>query len=178
MKFSAKLKIGVSSCLLGERVRFDGAHKYNQIVADFLDHRFEGVPVCPEVELGMGIPREPVHLVAGKVLRMVGNESGKDWTDAMVGFTSKKLMDLTEQGLSGFIFKSRSPSCATGGIPVSSETGQVEQSAGLFAQAFMKHFPLTPVIDEDALQDEKTREIFIARVNEVAGLRLKETGEN
>ena len=108
-----KLKIGISSCLLGERVRYNEEHKRNPTVIDLLGQRFEAVPVCPEVELGMGVPREPVRLVAdiGKprvVVRMVGAESGKDWTEAMAGFNSKKLESLRQQNLSGFIFKSRS----------------------------------------------------------------------
>ena len=157
-----KIKIGVSSCLLGERVRYDGGHKRNQTVIDLLGQRFEAVPVCPEVELGMGIPREAVQLLAGDIAPyMVGIESGKDWTRAMTDFSSQKLQALT--CLSGFIFKSRSPSCGTGNVPLHHEQ---EKSAGLFAQAFTKHFPALPVIDEEQLQDEKAREGFIARVIE------------
>ena len=157
-----KIKIGVSSCLLGERVRYDGECKRNQTVIDLLGQRFEAVPVCPEVELGMGVPREAVQLVAGDLAPyMVGIESGKDWTQAMTDFSSQKLETLTR--LSGFIFKSRSPSCGTGNVPLHHEQ---EKSAGLFAQAFTKHFPALPVIDEEQLQDEKAREGFIARVIE------------
>ena len=157
-----KIRIGVSSCLLGERVRYDGGHKRNQTVIDLLGQRFEAVPVCPEVELGMGVPREAVQLVAGDITPyMVGIESGKDWTRAMTDFSSQKLQALT--CLSGFIFKSRSPSCGTGNVPLHHEQ---EKSAGLFAQAFTKHFPALPVIDEEQLQDEKAREGFIARVIE------------
>ena len=157
-----KIKIGVSSCLLGERVRYDGECKRNQPVIDLLGQRFEAVPVCPEVELGMGVPREAVQLVAGDLAPyMVGIESGKDWTQAMTDFSSQKLETLTH--LSGFIFKSRSPSCGTGNVPLHHEQ---EKSAGLFAQAFTKHFPALPVIDEEQLQDEKAREGFIARVIE------------
>jgi uncharacterized protein YbbK (DUF523 family) len=157
------IKIGVSSCLLGEPVRYDGGHKRNQTVIDLLGDRFEAVPVCPEVEMGMGVPREPVQLVAA-LPRMVGVDSGKDWD--MAGFADKKLGDLAN--LRGFIFKSRSPSCGTGGISTYTETGQTqaEKMAGLFAQAFMKRFPSIPVIDEEALQDEKIRKDFIARVLE------------
>ena len=159
----AKLKIGVSSCLLGERVRYNGEHKYNQIVIDLFGDRFEAVPVCPELE--MGVPREPVQIVAGNE-HLVGVESGKDWTKAMASFNSKKLEEIAQLNLSGFIFKSHSPSCGLRDIPVYNETGlaQVETTAGLFAQVFMKRFPSLPVIDEEALQDKQTREIFIARI--------------
>ncbi len=180
-----KLKIGVSSCLLGQQVRYNGDHKYNQIVIDLfdLDDRFEAVPVCPEVEMGMGIPREKVQIVEGVgrmagessnlnqklplsisklpprvVARMVGVESGKDWTDVMTDFSSKKLEELSD--LCGFIFKTRSPSCGTQAVPVYPATG--ETTAGLFARAFMKRFPDIPVIDEEQLQDEQARENFIA----------------
>jgi uncharacterized protein YbbK (DUF523 family) len=153
---SEKLKIGVSSCLLGQPVRYNGGHKHNQTVLDLfdLDERFEAVPVCPEVEMGMGVPREKVH-IAGD--RMVGVESGKDWTETLIDFNTKKLAELS--GLSGFIFKSRSPSCGTQGVHLYGETG--ETTAGLFAKAFMKHFPDIPVIDEEQLQDKQAREKFI-----------------
>ena len=164
-----KIKIGVSSCLLGERVRYDGECKRNQTVIDLLGQRFEAVPVCPEVELGMGVPREAVQLVAGDITPyMVGIESGKDWTRAMTDFSSQKLQALT--CLSGFIFKSRSPSCGTGNVPLHHEQ-EKSSTAGLFAQAFMKHFSTLPVIDEEQLQDEKSREDFIARVIEQATTR-------
>ena len=164
---NSKLKIGISSCLLGERVRYDGEHKRNLTVIDLLGDRFEAVPVCPEVEIGMGIPREPVQLMAGKPgPQMVGVESGKDWTKAMAGFSSKKLDELAQQNLSGFIFKCRSPSCGTAGVPLHHEqSGEKTSTSGLFAAAFMKHFPDIPVIDEEALQDEKIRQDFFTRGN-------------
>ena len=185
-----KLKIGISSCLLGESVRFNGEHKRNPTVIDLLGQWFEAVPVCPEVELGMGVPREPVRLVrsnmrmAGKssnpyqkvplgiskppsrvVVRRVGAESGKDWTEAMAGFNSKKLESLRQPNLSGFIFKSRSPSCGPGQVSLHHEqSGEKSSTEGLFARALMIHFPLLPVIDEETLQDEIAREGFIACV--------------
>ena len=185
-----KLKIGISSCLLGESVRFNGEHKRNPTVIDLLGQRFEAVPVCPEVELGMGVPREPVRLVgsnmrmAGEssnpyqkvppgiskspprvVVRMVVAESGKDWTEAMAGFNSKKLESLRQQNLNGFIFKSRSPSCGPGQVSLHHEqSGEKSSTEGLFARALMKHFPSLPVIDEETLQDEIARAGFIACV--------------
>ena len=121
-----KLKIGISSCLLGEPVRYDGEHKRNQTVIDLLGDRFEAVPVCPELEMGMGVPREPVQLMASDTApHMVGAESGKDWTKAIADSNSKKLDDLV--GLSGFIFKSRSPSCGLDRVPLHHEKSE-EQS--------------------------------------------------
>jgi uncharacterized protein YbbK (DUF523 family) len=159
-----KLKIGVSSCLLGELVRYNGGHKRNQMVIDLLGDKFEAVPVCPEVEMGMGVPREPVHIVAGDE-RFVGVESGKDWTEAMYSFNAKKLEELTRLNVSGFIFKTRSPSCGIQAVPIHQETSAT--TSGLFARAFMKYFPRIPVIDEEQLQDKKSRENFIARVVEL-----------
>jgi len=160
-----KLKIGISSCLLGERVRYNEEHKRNPTVIDLLGQRFEAVPVCPEVELGMGVPREPVRLVANDASseRMVGSESGKDWTQAMVDFNSIKLEALRQQNLSGFIFKSRSPSCGPGNVPLHHEQ-EKSSTVGLFAHALMQYFPSLPVIDEEALQDEIVRQDFVARV--------------
>jgi len=156
-----KLKIGVSSCLLGQLVRYNGGHKRNQTVIDLFDsgNEFEAVPVCPEVEMGMGVPREPVHIVMGNE-RFVGVESGKDWTEALHSFNAEKLEELTRLNVSGFIFKTRSPSCGIQAIH--QETS--ETTSGLFARAFMKHFPHIPVIDEEQLQDKQARENFIARL--------------
>ncbi len=156
-----KLKIGVSSCLLGERVRYSGGHKRNQTVIDLLGDQFEAVPVCPEVEMGMGVPREPVHIVKGNE-RFVGVGSGKDWTEAMHSFNAEKLEELTRLNVSGFIFKTRSPSCGIQDVFIHQETN--ETTSGLFARAFMKHFPHIPVMDEEQLQDKKARENFIARI--------------
>lgn len=156
-----KLRIGVSSCLLGQLVRYNGGHKRNQTVIDLFDSgdEFEAVPVCPEVEMGMGTPREPVHIVMGNE-RFVGIESGKDWTEALHSFNAEKLEELTRLNISGFIFKTRSPSCGIQAIH--QETS--ETTSGLFARAFMKHFPHIPVIDEEQLQDKQARENFIARL--------------
>ncbi len=160
-----KLKLGVSSCLLGESVRYNGEHKRDSTVIDLLGQQFEAVPACPEVELGMGVPREPVRLVANDASseRMVGSESGKDWTQAMVDFNSIKLEALRQQNLSGFIFKSRSPSCGPGNVPLHHEQ-EKSSTVGLFAHALMQYFPSLPVIDEEALQDEIVRQDFVARV--------------
>ena len=160
-----KLKLGVSSCLLGESVRYNGEHKRDSTVIDLLGQQFEAVPVCPEVELGMGVPREPVRLMANDASseRMVGSESGKDWTQAMVDFNSIKLEALRQQNLSGFIFKSRSPSCGPGNVPLHHEQ-EKSSTVGLFAHALMQYFPSLPVIDEEALQDEIVWQDFVARV--------------
>ena len=146
---------------MGQLVRYNGGHKRNQTVIDLFDSgdQFEAVPVCPEVEMGMGVPREPVHILSGDE-RLVGVDSGKDWTEALYSFNAEKLEELTRLNVSGFIFKTRSPSCGINAIH--HETS--ETTSGLFARAFMKHFPHIPVFDEEQLQDKQTRENFISLV--------------
>jgi len=140
-----KLQLGVSSCLLGESVRYNGEHKRDSTVIDLLGQQFEAVPVYPEVELGMGVPREPVRLVANDASseRMVGSESGKDWTQAMVDFNSIKLEALRQQNLSGFIFKSRSPSCGPGNVPLHHEQ-EKKFNCGTVRARFNAILPLSP----------------------------------
>ena len=107
-----KLKVGASSCLLGEKVRWNGEDKRDAVLLDELNKLFEYVSVSSEVEVGMGVPREPVQLIGDKNLqKMQEVETGKDW--AMVEFSEMKNLQLAEQGVCGFIFLSRSPSCGT-----------------------------------------------------------------
>lgn len=160
-----KIKIGVSSCLLGESVRWNGGHKLAPCVKELLERHFECVPVCPEVEVGMGVPREPVHLVTNKdSMRLVGKVTGKDWTKKMALYSKHKAKDLS--GLSGFIFKEGSPSCGISRIPTYSKTGKKLKGSGqgFFAKAFMGAQPHVPVIDEQQLCDVISRENFIVRV--------------
>ena len=101
----SKLKIGVSSCLLGEKVRWNGEDKRDVVLLDDLNNLFEYVPVCPEVEVGMGVPRQPVQLIGDiNEQKMQEVATGKDWTQAMVGFSEKKVLQLLEQSICGFIF--------------------------------------------------------------------------
>jgi uncharacterized protein YbgA (DUF1722 family)/uncharacterized protein YbbK (DUF523 family) len=161
------IRLGISSCLLGEKVRWDGGHKENRYARETLGEYFTYVPVCPEVDVGMGVPREAVQLRGNKnSQKLVGTQSGKDWTAKMFRFSEKKIRELSTLQLSGFIFKQGSPSCGVGHIPVYSESqGKLNSlSRGLFARAFMARFPLTPVVEEGKLEDIKIRENFIVRV--------------
>ena len=154
------LKIGISQCLLGAEVRYDGGHKRNSVVVDLLSPVFSWVPVCPEVESGMGVPREPVALQAsGSETRIVGAESGTDYTESMDRFTVRKLDDLAEVPLRGYILKSGSPSC---GKQVPVEGG--EQAPGLFARALANRFPALPTVEETELADPGARQNFAERV--------------
>jgi uncharacterized protein YbbK (DUF523 family)/uncharacterized protein YbgA (DUF1722 family) len=154
------LKIGISQCLLGEQVRYDGGHKRNSLIVDLLGQVFSWVPVCPEVEAGLGVPREPVGLHAGESgTRMVGVETGADHTDALNRFTVRKLEDLDGLSLRGFILKSGSPSC---GRQVEVEGAGPEP--GLFARAISERFPALPTAEETELADPFARQNFVERV--------------
>jgi uncharacterized protein YbgA (DUF1722 family)/uncharacterized protein YbbK (DUF523 family) len=164
---SGTIKVGISSCLLGRKVRWDAGHKKDRYVTDILGQYFRFIPVCPEVEVGMGVPRESVRLVGTPSSpRMVGNKSGADWTDRMTAYARKRMMRLEKQNLSGFILKKDSPSCGmervkvydiSTGIP--SKTGR-----GLFGGALVDSLPLLPVEEEGRLNDPTLRENFIVRV--------------
>lgn len=163
---SGKIIVGVSACLLGEKVRYDGGHKHDRFITDRLGKFFSYVPVCPEVECGLPVPREAMHLT-GEVNgpRLVTVHTGVDHTARMQGWSREKLNELEYSGLSGFIFKSKSPSSGMRGVRVYRDPGApVSSGTGLFAAAFMKRFPLIPVEDEGRLNDPGLRENFIERV--------------
>ena len=162
-----KIKIGVSSCLLGEKVRWNGDHKKDHYVSGVLANYFEYVSVCPEMEVGMGVPRETVALYGNlEKSRMISKKTQTDWTRPMKNYIKDRLKSLTHDDLCGYIFKSKSPSCGLGRIPVYSEFGsnKVRHGSGMFAQAFTKAFPIVPTEDEGRLNDPRIRENFIVKV--------------
>ena len=162
-----KIKIGVSSCLIGEKVRWNGDHKQNHFVREILANYFEYVSVCPEMEVGMGVPRETVALYGNlEKSRMISKKTQTDWTRPMNNYIKDRLKSLTQDDLCGYIFKSKSPSCGLGRIPVYSEFGsnKVRHGSGMFAQAFTKAFPIVPTEDEGRLNDPRIRENFIVKV--------------
>jgi uncharacterized protein YbgA (DUF1722 family)/uncharacterized protein YbbK (DUF523 family) len=158
-----KIRLGISACLLGEEVRYDGGHKLDRYLTDTLGRYVEYVPVCPEVEAGFGIPREAMHLEGDpNGPRLVTRQTKRDLTEPMLEWAKKRVLELEAQDLCGFIFKSRSPSSGMERIPVYNEKGMpVKKGVGLFARIFMDHFPLLPVEDEGRLHDPKLRENFI-----------------
>ncbi len=161
-----KIKIGVSTCLLGERVRYDGGHKMDRYITDTLGQYLEFVPVCPEVECGLPIPRESMRLVGDPGSpRLVTTRTGIDHTDRMIRWAKKRVKALEGEGLCGFIFKSNSPSSGMERVKVYSDKGMPQKvGVGVFARIFMEHFPLIPVEEEGRLHDLKLRENFIERI--------------
>ena len=162
-----KIKIGVSSCLTGEKVRWNGDHKQDRYVKDTLSQFFEYVPVCPEVEVGMGTPRETVALYGSlEKPKMISRKTRTDWTHKMNRYTKDRIKDLSKDDLCGYIFKSKSPSCGMSRVPLYSEFGshKVKHGPGMFANAFINSFPLVPTEEEGRLNDPRIRENFIVRV--------------
>ncbi|MEI8172751.1 MAG: DUF523 domain-containing protein [Deltaproteobacteria bacterium] len=161
-----KIKVGISSCLLGNTVRYDGGHQQDRYITDTLGQCFAWLPVCPEVEYGLGVPREAMHLVgAPESPRLVTIHTNVDHTEGMRAWAKKRLKYLEQEGLCGFIFKSRSPSSGMTGVVVHTPSGMPNgESVGIFADAFMKYFPDVPVIDDRLLHDPNSRETFIERI--------------
>lgn len=156
-----KPRIGISRCLLGDPVRYDGGHKLEPSLTAALGAHVEWVPVCPELEAGMGVPREPLHLVAdGAGVRLLAVNSGTDWTAPMNDWAALRLKELAALDLSGFVLKSRSPSCGLRGVPVEGGEG----GSGLFASLLIAAIPALPVEEEERLRDPSTLDAFLERV--------------
>lgn len=159
------IKIGVSSCLLGESVRYDGGHKHDPSITDTLGRLFSLVPVCPEVGCGLPVPREAMRLEGDPAApRLLTHQSRVDLTAPMQTFCSAKVLELAEEDLCGFIFKKNSPSCGLYRVKVDNNGVVAECGRGLFAAAVAQHFPLLPLEEEGQLDDPSRRENFIERV--------------
>ena len=159
------IKLGVSSCLLGEPVRYDGGHKLDRYITDTLGRYFSFVPVCPEVGCGMPIPREAMRLEGDPATpRLVTNKTHIDKTEQMLAFCRSKVRELETEDLCGFIFKKDSPSSGLYRVKVYISGMPARSGSGLFASAVAKHFPLLPVEEEGRLNDPDIRENFIERV--------------
>lgn len=160
------IRVGISSCLLGNQVRYDGGHKRDRCITDTLGRLFEWVPVCPEVELGLGTPRETLQLMgAPETPRLVFAKTGGDITDEMRGWSQKRLEQLAKLDLSGYILKSDSPSCGMERVRVYGKSGRpTKPGTGIFARALMDGLPLLPVEEEGRLHDSALRENFVERV--------------
>lgn len=160
------LRLGVSSCLVGQNVRFDGGHCRDRFVTDTLEQWFEFVPVCPEVEVGMTIPRPTIRLVDGgeeeEDIRLVAPSTGEDFTERMSSFSEAKVAELQALDLDGFIFKKGSPSCGMERIRVYRNGMPARRNeSGLFAKRLMQQWPTLPVEEDGRLNDARLRENFI-----------------
>lgn len=161
-----KIRLGVSACLLGEKVRYDGSHQHNHFLTEDLGRFVEYVPVCPEVEMGLPTPREALRLVGTpEAPRLVFAKSGQDITAPMTAWAEKRVVQLEKEGLCGFIFKSRSPSSGMARVKLYDSNGVPNmKGVGVFARAFMDYFPLLPVEEDGRLNDPGLRENFIERI--------------
>jgi len=161
-----QIKIGISACLLGNKVRFDGGHKHDRYITQTLGAYFTYVPVCPEVECGLPVPRESMRLV-GDVdnPRLVTNKTGRDLTERMQNWCRSRVEELAQEDLCGFIFKAKSPSSGMERVKVY-DANNIPRAAGvgLFARAFKTRFPLLPVEEEGRLHDIRLRENFIEQI--------------
>jgi len=164
---ASRPRIGISACLLGDEVRFDGGHKRDPFLTDVLAPHVEWVRVCPEVEVGMGTPRETLRLtrLGDGAVRMVTTRTGIDHTDSMVRWSRRRLQELDREDLSGYVLKKDSPSCGMERVKVFTHGGMPEKNGrGIFADALLQRFPNLPVEEEGRLSDPRLRENFIERV--------------
>ncbi|MBI2837898.1 MAG: DUF1722 domain-containing protein [Acidobacteria bacterium] len=162
-----RIRVGISSCLLGERVRYDGGHKLDTLITHILGRLFEWVPVCPEMEIGLGAPREALRLVGGRNAppRLVAQHSGLDHTQMMAGWAERRLDEIGGAGLHGFVLKSKSPSCGFEAVRVHAVRSASRRSdRGIFTAAIVRRFPHLPAADEIRLRDAGTRDNFVERV--------------
>ena len=160
------IRIGVSACLIGQNVRYDGGHKRNEFLLNVLGRFVEFVAVCPEVELGLGVPRETLQLEREKgEVQLVARRSGTDYTEAMGRFAVRRTAALEAEDLSGYVLKKDSPSCGMERVRVYGSKGIPRRDGrGIFADALMRRYPNLPVEEEGRLNDPRLRENFVERV--------------
>ena len=188
-------RIGISRCLLGDEVRYDGGHKRDAFLVSTIGRFVEWVPVCPEVEAGMGTPREPIQLVASAdgvtagahSVRLLGVKSGEDWTARMTTFAASRVRQLKSANLDGYVLKRDSPTCGLEHVRVhdpfdslrslrAGEDRVTKNGRGLFAEALVGALANLPIEEEDSLNDPDHRENFIERVFAYQRLRALFTG--
>jgi len=174
----APLRLGVSACLLGEPVRFDGGHKRDFFLVKTLGRFVEWVPVCPELEAGLGVPRESMRLVqTHREIRLITGKTASDQTDSVRRYTVRRLEEMAGQGLCGFVLKKDSPTCGLERVRVYNASGvPTRDGRGLFAAALVERFPTLPVEEEGRLVDPRLRENFIECIFAYRDLRRLFTG--
>jgi uncharacterized protein YbgA (DUF1722 family)/uncharacterized protein YbbK (DUF523 family) len=169
-----RIRIGISQCLLGAKVRWDGGHKRDGFLVETFGRYVEWVPVCPEVESGLPVPRETLRLVRspkggvsvnGVLVRLIFPKSGGDWTDEMAEWAEARVAQLAAARLDGYILKKDSPSCGMTRVKVYGDTGpSAPVGRGVFAEALLARLPNLPVEEEGRLNDPRLRENFVERV--------------
>ncbi len=161
-----KIKVGISSCLLGKKVRYDGGHKLDHYLKETVGKFVQWITVCPETEMGLPIPREKMRLIGEpQSPRLVTIHTAVDYTDKMRQWAEEKLSELAKEELCGFVFKNRSPSSGLKAVKIYSASGRVSATGtGLFAKAFTERFPLLPVEDNGRLQNPALMGNFIERI--------------
>ncbi len=162
-----RMRIGVSSCLLGEEVRYNGGHKRDAFLTEVFSQYAEWVPVCPEVEIGLGTPRPTMRLVRiGSDVHLITPETGADHSDAMRAWAERRCEELAAASLDGYVLKKDSPSCGMERVKIYPEEGSIpnKEGRGLFAEALLRRLPHLPVEEEGRLNDPLLRENFITRV--------------
>jgi len=165
MTTKSRARIGISSCLLGEPVRYDGGHKRDEFLVNLFGRYVEWVPVCPEMEMGLGVPRPNLRLIdQDGEIRMIAPTTGTDHTAGMNVFLRQRIRQLEGEQLAGFVFKRSSPSCGLERVRVYKNGIPAGRGQGLFAAAITAQFPTLPVEEEGRLNDPRLRENFVSRV--------------
>jgi len=160
------IRIGISACLLGHKVRFDRGHKQDHYLTDTLGRYFQWVHVCPEVQFGLSIPRPPIRLEAknGEV-RMIVPKEGKDLTEAFRTYAKSQVEALDKEHLCGYVLKKNSPSCGMERVKVYPPSGMpLRTGRGLYAKELLARYPNLPVEEEGRLHDPALRENWVTRV--------------
>jgi uncharacterized protein YbgA (DUF1722 family)/uncharacterized protein YbbK (DUF523 family) len=160
------IRIGISSCLLGQKVRYDGGHKHDRYLTDVLGEWAEWIAVCPEVEIGLGIPRPTIRLEGtDEAARLIEPTAGTDLTARMERYSHKRVRELQRDNLDGYVLKRASPSCGMERVKVYGKGGMpTKNGVGVFARVLMERWPHLPVEEEGRLNDPVLRENFIERV--------------
>lgn len=168
-----RIRLGISACLLGEAVRYDGGHKRDVFLAEVLAVHVEWVPVCPEVELGLGVPRDSIRLIGRPdAPRLMQERTGEDLTDRMRRYAAERVRELAALDLDGYVLKRASPSCGLLRVRVYRDSGVPSADGrGLFASALVERMPMLPVEEEGRLNDPALRENFVERVFAMARWR-------
>jgi len=161
-----EIRLGISSCLLGQKVRYDGGHKHDRYLTDVLGAWVTWVPVCPEVEIGLGIPRPSIRLESGgDGVRLVNPRTGDDLTERMEAYARSRIPELRQLDLDGYVLKKDSPSCGMERVKVRGSGGMPRKDGvGVYTRVLSELWPLLPLEEEGRLNDPLLRETFIERV--------------